>query len=122
MSVSKSDLQEALIEGATDGLTSGQLFVHVREKFPKAKTEKIVRAAFRALSEPTLKDRSILDVLYALALQHRLDERDGGGDDDGDAAPPKALKKLIQSKAAILPLPERAVKRGKKAKGVPKSG
>ena len=115
MSASKSDLEGALIDGATEGMTSAQLFDQIRQLYPKTKTEKIVRAAFHALSEPTLKDRNVLDVIYALALKHRLDEP-SSDDPDTDTSTLKTLIKKAKSKAAILPLPETAKKRRKKEK------
>lgn len=115
MSASKSDLEGALIDGATEGMTSAQLFNHVRQKYPKIKTEKIVRAAFHALSEPTLKDRNVLDVIYALALKHRLDES-SSENPDADTSPLKTLLKKAKSKAAVLPLPEPTKNRRKKEK------
>lgn len=115
MSVSKSDLEGALIDGATEGMNSAQLFDHVRHLHPKAKTEKIVRAAFHALSEPTLKDRNVLDVIYALALKHRLDEA-GDENEDTGVSTLKTLIKQAKSKAAILPLPDKIKKRRKKDK------
>jgi len=116
MPVSKSDLEEVLVKGAAEGLTSSQLFDRVRSQYPKAKTGKIVRAAFHALSEPTLKDRAVLDVIYALALQHRLDESpdDGSGEDDEAEVAKVSPPKRVKSKAATLPLPETAKRRRKK--------
>lgn len=116
MPVSKRELEEALVDGATEGLTSMQLFAKVRGQYPKAKTGKIVRAAFHVLSEPTLKDRNILDVIYALALAHRLDEapEDGSDGDDVDEVPVAPKPKPAKSKAATLPLPETEKKRRKK--------
>ncbi|MCX5569577.1 hypothetical protein OSH07_10275 [Kaistia sp. K-TC2] len=118
MSVSKRDLEEALVDGATEGLNNKQLFERVRERYPKVKTSKIVRAAFHALSEPTLKDRNILDVIYALALKHRLDGVPSGqsGDDDDDNSDTAELDGAAsrKSKAATLPLPESDKKRRKK--------
>lgn len=114
MTVSKNELEEALVDGATEGLNSTQLFQKVREQYPRAKTAKIVRAAFHALSEPTLKDRNVLDVIYALALKHRLDEPEGSSDDDREDTPQESLQKKLKSKAAILPLPATDKKRRKK--------
>ncbi|EJZ19290.1 hypothetical protein, partial [Rhizobium sp. Pop5] len=51
----------------------------------KATSKKIVRASLLALTDPHLRDRNILDVIYALAIKHRLDE---GVLDDGDDEEP----------------------------------
>lgn len=106
----KKEIQEALVEGATQGLRDKQLFEYVRSECPKAKTKKIVHAAFLALSDPDLKDRNILDVIYALALRYRLN--DDIGEDDSASEPeqvPEASKapknRNRSSKAASLPLP-----------------
>ena len=66
-------IYHALIDGAQAGLADEKLFRHVLEKCPKATSKKIVRASLLALSDPDVKDKSILDVIYALAIKHRLD-------------------------------------------------
>ena len=86
----KSDLQEALVEGATRGLVGKQLYEFVRGEVPSAKNKKVVSAAFMALSDPDLRDRHVLDAIYSLALQRRL------ADDEDDAS--------VESKRATLPL------------------
>jgi len=66
-------IYETLIEGAEKGLTDTGLFQHVLEHCPKATSKKIVRAALLALTDPEVNDKNILDVVYALAIKHRLD-------------------------------------------------
>lgn len=39
----------------------------------KATSKKIVKASLLALSDPELKDPTILHTIYALAIKHRLD-------------------------------------------------
>nr|WP_304655775.1 hypothetical protein [Neorhizobium galegae] len=72
-----------------DGLTDDALFKFVNKRCPKTSSRKIVRAALLGLTDPHLRDRNILDTIYALAIKHRMDEfRDGeDGDDDRDAWP-----------------------------------
>lgn len=107
MSESKKQIREALLEGATQGLSGDPLYRFVREQCPDAKATKIVHAAFLALSDPDLKDRNILDVIYALALQYRLQPEGVGPPDGGtDAKHAAKRQKLRSSKAASLPLPE----------------
>ena len=64
-------IYEALVDGATDGKTDIDLYNYVVEKCPKATGKKIVRASLLALTDPTLRDPNILQVIYALAIKHR---------------------------------------------------
>ena len=73
MSGKLQKIYHALIEGAQAGLANEKLFRHVIEKCPKATSKKIVRASLLALSDPDVKDKNTLDVIYALAIKHRLD-------------------------------------------------
>ncbi len=72
---------DALIEGAYNGLADKQLHDYVFEQCPKANSRRIVRASLLALSDPHVEDRNVLNVIYALAIKHRLD---GGPDSDED--------------------------------------
>ncbi|EDQ31394.2 hypothetical protein HPDFL43_10976 [Hoeflea phototrophica DFL-43] len=72
---------DALIEGAYLGLSDKKLHDYVFEQCPKASSKKIVRASLLALSDPEVQDRNVLNVIYALAIKHRLD---GGPDSDED--------------------------------------
>lgn len=74
---------DALIEGAYQGLSDVELHDHVFEQCPKATSKRLVRAALLALSDPNVQDRNVLNVIYALAIKHRLD---GGPDGDEDEA------------------------------------
>ncbi|RWN54073.1 hypothetical protein ACN2CC_17725 [Mesorhizobium muleiense] len=67
----KKKIYRALLDGATDGLTGSQLSDHVLQLFPNATSKKIVGAAALALSDIHLKDRNVLRVICALAIQHR---------------------------------------------------
>ncbi|ARM91514.1 hypothetical protein RHEC894_PD00005 (plasmid) [Rhizobium sp. CIAT894] len=77
----KKRVYEALVDGAMEGLTDQALYDFVKARCPNATSKKIVRASLLALTDPHLKDRNILDVIYALAIKHRLDE---GEDDEAD--------------------------------------
>ncbi len=101
MADSKKQIQQALLEGAAGGLSGEPLLQFVKRE-TKAKSKKIVHAAFFALSDPDLKDRKVLDTLFELGLSYRLraEEEDQSSD---DAEP--------SSKAATLPLPEKAKKK-----------
>jgi len=70
----KKRVYEALVDGAMEGLVGDALYDFVRKRCTKASSKKIVRASLLALSDPHLKDRNILDVIYALAIKHRLDD------------------------------------------------
>ncbi|PDT04822.1 hypothetical protein CO666_08790 [Rhizobium chutanense] len=77
----KKRVYEALVDGAMEGLTDQALYDFVKARCPNATSKKIVRASLLALTDPHLKDRNILDVIYALAIKHRLD---GGEDEEAD--------------------------------------
>lgn len=74
-------IYDALVEGAYQGLSDIELHDYVFEQCPKATSKRLVRAALLALSDPEIKDRNVLNVIYALAIKHRLD---GGPDSDED--------------------------------------
>lgn len=69
---------DALIEGAYAGLSDAALHDHVFEHCPKATSKRLVRASLLALSDPKVQDRNVLNVIYALAIKHRLDGGPGG--------------------------------------------
>tara|TARA_R110002020_G_scaffold34066_28_gene103832 strand:+ start:18427 stop:18684 length:258 start_codon:yes stop_codon:yes gene_type:complete len=72
---------DALIEGAYQGLSDTDLHDYVFQQCPKATSKRLVRASLLALSDPKVEDRNVLNVIYALAIKHRLD---GGPDTDED--------------------------------------
>lgn len=74
-------IYDALVEGAYQGLSDAELHDYVLEHCPKATSKRLVRAALLALSDPEIQDRNVLNVIYALAIKHRLD---GGPDTDED--------------------------------------
>lgn len=74
-------IYEALVEGAYQGLSDVELHDYVVLHCPKATSKRLVRAALLALSDPEIQDRNVLNVIYALAIKHRLD---GGPDSDED--------------------------------------
>jgi hypothetical protein len=81
----KKRVYEALVDGAMEGLVGDALYNFVRERCPKASSKKIVRASLLALTDPHLKDRNILDVIYALAIKHRLDDTTVEDEQDEEA-------------------------------------
>ena len=74
----KKRVYEALVDGAMEGLTDQALYDFVKARCPNATSKKIVRASLLALIDH-LRDRNILDVIYALAIKHRLDDGEGEG-------------------------------------------
>ena len=72
---------DALIEGAYQGLSDTDLHDYVFQQCPKATSKRLVRASLLVLSDPKVEDRNVLNVIYALAIKHRLD---GGPDTDED--------------------------------------
>ena len=85
MSAKKKDIRDALVEGATQGLFGKRLYGFVRSECPGAKNKKIVNAAFLTLSDSSIRERKILDVIYSLALERRLGEDEADSPQDGAA-------------------------------------
>jgi hypothetical protein len=75
---------DALIDGAYLGLSDVELQDYVFEQCPKATSKRLVRASLLALSDPKVQDRNVLNVIYALAIKHRLDDRPDADDDEDD--------------------------------------
>jgi hypothetical protein len=69
----KRKIQRRLVEGATNGLRSGQLFDFVQGKVPDAPRKKIVHTAFLTLTDPDVRDRETLDAIYDLAIVYRTE-------------------------------------------------
>ena len=98
MGETKKKVYEALVEGATSGLTDSALYDHVVKRVPKANNKRIVRASLLALSDPDLTDRNILNVIYALAIKHRLADSGGAEDDDESETPAPAVIETAPAK------------------------
>jgi hypothetical protein len=99
----------ALVDGASEGLTDGDLYKYVLDQCPKTSSKRIVKASLLALSDPHLKDRNVLSTIYALAIKYRLvslgveDDLDDE-DEDRPAAPSlveKTKKRLEETTADI---------------------
>ena len=100
MSSKQKKIYHALVEGATKGLSDSKLFDHVLSECPKATSKKIVKASLLALSDPELKDGNVLNVIYALAIQHRLDpwvKEDNEPDEEPEIAEVKKPKRARSS-------------------------
>jgi hypothetical protein len=65
-------IYEALVDGAYEGHSGDQLYGYVLERCPKATGPAIVKASLFALSDPDLSDPIVLQVIYALAIKHRV--------------------------------------------------
>lgn len=108
MGEKRKRVYEAMVDGATEGLSGDQLFSYVRERCPKVTSKKLVRSALLALTDDDITDRNILDTIYALAIKHRLDpiDPDAAYDEEDDAydeAPSlKAIKHDIIKIVAAL--------------------
>jgi hypothetical protein len=96
-------IYHALIEGAEAGLSDAALFKHVVEECPKASSKKIVKASLLALTDPDVKDANILQVVYALAIKHRLDP---ATKDDVTEAPEVAAEPMPEVKKSKRKQPE----------------
>lgn len=91
-------IYEALVEGAADGLAGKELYAYVAKRSPKTSSKRIVKAALLALTDPDVKDRGVLERIYALAIDYRMSslgvETDDHEADDDDAQAPVLSKKL----------------------------
>lgn len=89
---------DALVTGAADGLTGRDLYSFVNEKYRKASAKRIVKASLFALSDPGIRDRSVLEAIYALAIDSRLSslgvEEDDHETDDDDTNTPTVSEEL----------------------------
>ncbi|MFA1677382.1 hypothetical protein [Rhizobium mongolense] len=63
---------DALVNGAADGLVGEELYAYVTEKCPKTSSKRVVKASLFALSDPDVKDRAVLEAIYALAIRYRF--------------------------------------------------
>lgn len=59
----------ALLHGATLGLWDDALMAHVVETCPYSTDRRVIKAASRALLDPEVKDRNILNVICNLAIK-----------------------------------------------------
>lgn len=101
---------EELLEGATDGLKKQGLYDYVLERCPETSSKRIVKASLFALSDPHVRDRHILEAVYALAITYRLSalgvEYDTPEEDDDDTGAPSVsagLKNKLESSTSPLP-------------------
>lgn len=73
----RQKIYEALVEGAYHGLTDESLHKFTVERCPKTTKKNIVLASRLALEDPHVKDVNALQVIYALAINLRLEGRTG---------------------------------------------
>lgn len=110
----KKKIYEALLDGVSIGIDDGALYRHVMEQCPKATSKKIVRASLLALTDPDVNDANVLQVIYALAIKHRLDPvvDDDGDKDDDDVVGHDAGKAV--GKKAKAAQPDKAAPKARK--------
>ncbi|TWB44074.1 hypothetical protein FBZ98_11720 [Rhizobium sp. ERR 922] len=84
MGEKRKKIYQALVDGATEGLTGDALYEFVLKRCPKTSSKKIVRASLLALTDPGVTDKNVLDTIYALAIKHRMDEISVADDYDGE--------------------------------------
>lgn len=101
MSDKTKKIYNALVVGAQAGLTDKALYQHVIEECHKATSKKIVKASLLALSDPDLKDSSILHAIYALAIKHRLDPSSMDDVEEPEATKEAPKKDKRSSKKAV---------------------
>ncbi|PKA42321.1 hypothetical protein CWR43_17405 [Rhizobium sullae] len=109
MSEKRKRVYEALLDGATEGLSGKELYNFVLRRCPKATSKKIVRASLLALSDPHVRDRNVLHTIYALAIAHRMDEVGSTSDPDDEEDPAEkspVLRKLKKTAASASMPPE----------------
>jgi hypothetical protein len=104
-------IYQALLDGASDGLSGEALYKYVSDKCPKTSSKRIVKASLLALTDPHVKDRHVLNVIYALAIDYRLQnlgaEEDHDGEDEEAPAQPtltEETKKRLQQSTAPAPI------------------
>lgn len=101
----RKKIYEALVDGATEGHSGSDLYDFVQKHCPKTSGKKIVRASLFALTDPHVTDRNVLDVIYALAIKHRMDEVRPGEDHDDDDdvnTPAPSVEKTKKKKTASI--------------------
>jgi hypothetical protein len=91
-------IYQALVEGAAEGLADKALYDNVTSKCPGTPGKRIVKAALLALTDPDVRDRDMLERIYALAIDYRMSslgvENQSHEGDDDDAHAPVVSKKL----------------------------
>lgn len=60
MGEKRKRVYEALVDGATEGLSGDRLFSFIRERCPKVTSKKLVRAALLALTDKDITDKIFL--------------------------------------------------------------
>ena len=101
MGEKRKRVYEALLDGATEGLSGKGLYDFVLKRCPKATSKKIVRASLLALTDPHVRDPNILNTIYALAIKHRMDEVGSAydPDDEENAAEKTPVLRKLKKKA-----------------------
>lgn len=94
MGETRKKIYQALVDGASEGHTSSDLYEFVKKRCAKTSGRRIVRASLLALTDPNVKDPVVLDAIYALAIKHRMD--DVRSDDEHDDDDTKMLVPLIE--------------------------
>lgn len=100
---------DALLDGASQGLKDKALYDFVVDECPKASSKRIVKASLFALSDPDVRDRDVLETIYALAISYRLsslgveDDAPDADDDEGQAPTVSAdLKAKLENSTSKL--------------------
>lgn len=101
----------ALVDGAYKGHSGEGLYQYVINACPKTSSRRIVRASLLALTDPEVKDRNVLNVIYSLAIKYRLislgvDEDPQEDEDDALSTPSvtKKTKAKLEASTADMPL------------------
>lgn len=104
-----NEVYHALLDGASQGLKDKALYKFVSAECPKTSSKRIVKASLFALSDPDVRDRDVLETIYALAISYRLsslgvDEDSHDADDDDGQAPnvSAGLKAKLENSASKL--------------------
>lgn len=94
MGKKRKRIYEAILTGATQGLSGSALYDFTVERCPKVASRKIVRASMLALSDPKVSDSNILRKISALAIEQRIKEL---GVADGN----KSAKSKVSSRGKV---------------------
>lgn len=100
-------IYEALVEGAAEGLADKNLYSFVASKCAYVSSKRIVKAALLALTDPDVRDRDMLERIYALAIDYRMsslgvEDSDHDDDDEPTLAPVVSSKLKLRLETSVL--------------------
>lgn len=70
-----SRVYEALIQGVGEGLYGHDLYAHIVSGCPASSDKRICRASILAMEDGRIVDRTRLEVIYSIAVDHCMRSR-----------------------------------------------